>query len=271
MNPFRFGPDGRQLFAIYHPATAAPRHEGVLLCNPFGQEAIRCHRLFRILADQLARQGFDVLRFDYLGTGDSDGDDTVGDLDAWCDDVLAASTELQRRSGAQRIAWLGLRLGATVAAMASARTQQPLSRLVLWDPVIDGNAFLAAMAAAHRAARTESFGARWAIERRIRDQADIEASTEVLGFALTARLRAQLAGLGDAQLARTDADQIALLIGPGVPEAEALRQQLARQNKSVSLTTVSTAINWTSNEAMDSSIVPPDALKAIVALLKGTS
>ncbi|MBK7659827.1 MAG: hypothetical protein IPJ28_12035 [Betaproteobacteria bacterium] len=70
--PLRLGEPPRQLFAMLQPAGgAAPRQHGVLLCNPFGQEAIRAHRLVRVLGDRLAAAGFAVMRFDYYGTGDS--------------------------------------------------------------------------------------------------------------------------------------------------------------------------------------------------------
>jgi hypothetical protein len=69
------------------PAAAARAQEGldapgaaVLLCNPFGQEAIRCHRAFRLLSARLASSGIPSLRFDYFGTGDSPGNDGEGDL-----------------------------------------------------------------------------------------------------------------------------------------------------------------------------------------------
>ncbi len=68
-----FGTSGRELFGIYHAAeVVSPSRPAVLLCNPFGQEAVRAHRIYRILAERLARAGHNVMRFDYYATGDSD-------------------------------------------------------------------------------------------------------------------------------------------------------------------------------------------------------
>ena len=64
---------GRQLAALYHPPTSADRGRAVLILNPLGQEAVRAHRLLRVLADRLARLGVHVLRFDFHGCGDSAG------------------------------------------------------------------------------------------------------------------------------------------------------------------------------------------------------
>ncbi|MDE2122022.1 MAG: alpha/beta hydrolase, partial [Betaproteobacteria bacterium] len=88
MTPLRLDPLGRDLFALHQPAAAgARRHHGVLICNPFGQEAIRAHRFLRVLSERLSASGFDVLRFDYFGTGDSAGTEAEADLDTWVRDI----------------------------------------------------------------------------------------------------------------------------------------------------------------------------------------
>ena len=71
---------GRRLAALYHPPTSADRGRGVLILNPLGQEAVRAHRLLRVLADRLARLGVHVLRFDFHGCGDSSSDDLDGEM-----------------------------------------------------------------------------------------------------------------------------------------------------------------------------------------------
>ena len=86
----------------------------MLLCNPFGEEASRAHRTFRVLATQLERAGYATLRFDYSGTGDSLGESTPPTLDAWLADIGAAAEHLRAASGAQRLAIIGLRLGGAV-------------------------------------------------------------------------------------------------------------------------------------------------------------
>src|ERR1700755_3241688 len=43
----------------------------LLICNPFGYEALCAHRALRVLAERAALAGAHVLRFDYRGTGDS--------------------------------------------------------------------------------------------------------------------------------------------------------------------------------------------------------
>ena len=105
---------GREVIAFAHRARrkdpTAPQR-AVLILNPFGQEAVRTHRLLRVTADRLARSGFDVLRFDYFGSGDSPGTDECADLQGWAQDVIAAHRMLREFSKAAHISWLGIRLG----------------------------------------------------------------------------------------------------------------------------------------------------------------
>ena len=74
MTPIQFGPADRRLFGLLQPAQGNATRTGVVLCNPMGQEAVRVHRMYRVLADRLNRAGLHVLRFDWFGSGDSAGD-----------------------------------------------------------------------------------------------------------------------------------------------------------------------------------------------------
>ena len=267
MIPIRFGTRDQQLFALLHVPEKEPRDEAVLLCNPFGQEAIRAHRVFRVMADQLSRQGFHVLRFDYFGTGDSAGEDGEGELDRWVQDVLLADTELRQLSQCSRVSWIGLRLGASIAALASSRADHTIHRLLLWEPVLDGQAYLEELADAHTESCRTSFGARWFIEPLLRARAADEAQSEALGFALVARLREQLCAITPHRLAVAEARRRFVMAAPHLHGLDLLRQECKSLNKSLALTVLEEKINWATNEAMDSSIVPLQALNSVVSLM----
>ena len=136
-----FGSTDKQLLGVYQPPRAAPQDHGVLLCYPAPQEYMRTHWAFRSLADLLTREGLHVLRFDYYATGDSAGASAAGTLQQWVDDIGTAATELRDVAGIKRLSAVGLRLGASLAALACARSV-PLRDLVLWEPVIDGASYL---------------------------------------------------------------------------------------------------------------------------------
>ena len=71
--PFAFTCRGDSLVAIYHQATGAPRR-GVVIVVGGPQYRVGSHRQFVLLARALAESGIPVLRFDYRGMGDSEGE-----------------------------------------------------------------------------------------------------------------------------------------------------------------------------------------------------
>lgn len=140
MGGFLFGTKERPLFGYYHEPRVAPRGS-VLLCQPWGIEYQYAHRTMRFLAKRLAQSGWHVLRFDYAGTGDSWGDTTAADLPTWLGDVGEAARELRVIAGIQTLGLAGLRLGGTLAAMALDYAGE-VDRLVLWDPIVSGPAWV---------------------------------------------------------------------------------------------------------------------------------
>jgi alpha-beta hydrolase superfamily lysophospholipase len=179
--PFFFGP-GKQLFGFYHPAPTAAR-KAVLLCPPLGQDQIRCHRLYRQLAHALVAEGIAVLRFDYYGTGDSAGGSAEVDWDRCIADTVAAADELRARSGTDRVVAFGARLGGSVALAAVSAAR--LAGIVAWDPVLDGNAYVARLDAMQAELLVDP---KRFLQPRLR--ADID--DQWLGFAISDRLRRQL-------------------------------------------------------------------------------
>ncbi len=266
--PIRFGPPGRELLGLYQaPSGGQDRRECCVLCNPFGQEAVRAHRVFRILADRLSRAGVHVLRFDYLGTGDSAGADEEGNLAVWTEDVVRASDEIVRRSSSSQVAWFGLRLGASLAALASKSAARPPKRLVLWDPVADGSTYLAELAEAHVTARKEAFGPRWETESRVRALAMEEARNEALGYPLTPDLKTQLGALVPASFRGARAERVTLLGARSDDTWSTLAGQLAGGGIDVRTRTISTSIAWLLNDMLSDSLIPPDDLRSLVTAL----
>ncbi|WP_043287400.1 alpha/beta hydrolase [Paraburkholderia oxyphila] len=136
-------------FGWLHPAGG---HMGVVLCNPFGYDALCTHRGWRKLAERLAAAGMPVLRFDYPGTGDAEGmEDDPGRVEAWLASVGAAVRHLRATTGVTRVALVGLRLGATLAALAAERLRGAdasgvdapgIDALVLLAPPVTGRRYI---------------------------------------------------------------------------------------------------------------------------------
>lgn len=144
-----FGPADEPLFGMHSsPSGRAVQDRAVLLCAPIGWEYMRTHWTMRKIARLVAADGFHALRFDYFGTGDSSGDRSEATLERWVADIAMAADELSQVSGRARISVVGVRLGATLAALAAARGL-PIERLVMWDPVIQGTDYLRTLERMH--------------------------------------------------------------------------------------------------------------------------
>ncbi len=125
--------------------TAAPSDVAVVLCTALGDEAATAHRQLRLLAKDIADAGYPTLRFDYAGTGDS-CDVEPGTLvwSVWLDSIHAVMDWLRRVTGASRIVLCGLRMGATLAAIAAAQ-RTDLAGLILLSPGLRGRSFIRQM------------------------------------------------------------------------------------------------------------------------------
>lgn len=125
---------------LHVPSDGIVGDVGVVICAPLGRDARCAHRPLRLLAERLAAAGMPTLRYDHLGTGDSlDLPHGVEDaLPVWCGGVASAVDCLRRRAGSRRVILIGLRFGATLAALSS----DLADGLVLLAPVVRGSGWL---------------------------------------------------------------------------------------------------------------------------------
>jgi len=187
-----FNSGEHRLFGWLHRSLNGLRADvGVVVCQPFGYEAICAHRGMRAFAEAIAAAGMPALRFDYLGTGDSPEIDPEADqLQIWTQDVLAAAEELRLRTGVRHVCLLGFRLGALLATLAAAQSNS-VSALAVVSPIITGRRYL-------RELRTTRMAAALALDHSEPDppldKQDARAGgMEVSGFAFSAATLAALA------------------------------------------------------------------------------
>ena len=129
---------------LHVPREGAVGNIAVLICPSLMEDAVVAHASLRLLGDGLAAAGYWALRFDYPGTGDScDGDieGNGGHWTAWLQSVDAAATWLRTTTGAERLVVCGLRIGATLAALAAAR-RDDIAGFVLFEPVLGGHSYV---------------------------------------------------------------------------------------------------------------------------------
>lgn len=253
MNPFYFGSSKRPLFGIHHaPKSDTVRQSGVVLCPAIGQDYMRTHRGLKQLAQQLSKAGFHVLRFDYFGTGDSGGETAEADLDQWLSDVADAVDELKDTAGVQRVTLGGIRLGAALAAMAAA-TRSDIDRVILWDPVVRGAAYL-----------------------RDLDQLGEPPSTNggmprdtvgVSGFPLTPTLRDGFGRIDLLQSSAGPADRLLLVVSEQRPEYRELEAHLSRTAPRSIFRLVPTAADWDDVDRLGAVLLPQGIIKEIMTYM----
>lgn len=265
MKVLHFGPPARPLLGTLHsPQRLRPRSAAVLLCNPFGEEAARAHRMYRVLATQLERSGYSVLRFDYGGTGDSMGESEDVDLAGWLADIERAAEEL-RGGQPRKLVAIGLRLGGTLAALATARGALRLRHLILWDPIVSGTAYLRELATQHRAYMRHELGADW------NDDLAISAAgfpREALGVPISDGLAAELAAIElAAEELRTE--HVTVLSTSPAPALDRLRQRLAPAT--TRWIDLPGSPSWNSDAALNAQVAPMEIVQAVVARVEELS
>ena len=129
--PIHFDCGGATLHGVLHRPDAAGAR-GVVLVVGGPQYRVGSHRQFVLLARVLADAGIAVLRFDYRGMGDSDGE--AHTFEAIAADIRAAIDELQRSMPTIREVVLWGLCDAASAALQYAPSDRRVCGLVLLNP-----------------------------------------------------------------------------------------------------------------------------------------
>jgi alpha/beta superfamily hydrolase len=242
------------LFGWYHDApTAAPRDTVAVICQPVGYEYTRAHRSLRHLADRLARRGIPALRFDYHGIGDSSGSDLDhGRLDAWRDSIVAAIREAKAISGRERVCLVGVRLGASLAAMISAR--EPVDQLVLWNACVTGKPYLRELQAIAASAEDTT--------------CTIDGALESGGFVMTAETREAILGI-DLGTVDVRARRILVASREDMPQDKGLAAKLRARGLDVDHLSLPGWSGMMADHAF--TIVPDEALERISSWVDGNA
>ena len=259
MQPFYFGSSQKPLFGIYHaPEMESGRPAGVVLCHPLGHEYLRAHRSFRNLAVALARRGFHVLRFDYFGSGDSGGDTEEVTIGQCLVDLESAIEELKETACIAKVSLIGLRFGATLATLAAAR-RRDIDRLVLWDPALDGRAYIDELATLQHNWLQDRLGA---IPPSLGD-------VELIGFALTDAVRRELQATMLMPFPNVYAQSVAVMLSERKPSFDELVGELEQRHQSVTCTVVNEPSDWDRGDMVHQILLPHAMVNAIVGTMNG--
>lgn len=127
---------GDNLLGVLHYPEVHSWRGAMVMCAADGEEKHESHRVLVNAARFFGRKGFLVLRFDYYGTGDSEGEWENSTIQSRLEDINSAVEFIQMKiQKNNRIGLMGIRLGATLAALAAEKSSC-FSFLILWEPLI---------------------------------------------------------------------------------------------------------------------------------------
>lgn len=129
---------GQKIFGILHRPQTKEKVPAILICSGYGGNKAGKHRLFVRLAQELAKQGCAVFRFDYRGAGDSEGEFQEITLEGKISDTMTCLKFLDQdpQIDPNRLGLLGRSLGGVIAVLA-AKQYQNIKSLALWAPVFN--------------------------------------------------------------------------------------------------------------------------------------
>lgn len=141
---------GHRLFGMLHrPADASASGAAIILLSPGVKMRVAPHRMYLNMAKRFVALGYPVLRFDFYGLGDSEGEaeeeylaDLYGAIQVgrYIDDTIAAMDWMQQTYGTSQFIVSGLCGGAITGLFAGARDPRVICLLGLAIPVIiDGS------------------------------------------------------------------------------------------------------------------------------------
>lgn len=135
--------EGQKIFSILHLPTHVQNPACVMICHGLGGHKTGRYRIYVELAEALVQQGLAVFRFDFRGSGDSEGSFGEMTLTGEVSDAMVALKYLQteQRIDKNRIGLFGRSLGGAIAVIVSAKFGNTKS-LALWAPMFNGQDWL---------------------------------------------------------------------------------------------------------------------------------
>ncbi len=180
---------GQKLYGFLHVPEGAGPHPAVALLHGFGGNHVESHALFTKTARALASSGIAALRFDFRGSGDSEGSFRDVSIATEVDDTNVGLQFLARQSEVDpnRLGLIGLSVGGLIAAFA-AGSNPSVRSLVLWAPVAHLGELFQARATPEQAHAVMNLG--------YTDHGGLEVGATLIQQAMVANPVAELASYG---------------------------------------------------------------------------
>ncbi len=135
--PVVFSSGETTLFGVLHRPLGRERFPLVVFMHGFASSKHGSNRCYVRIAESLAASGIAALRFDFRGSGDSEGAIEASSLEDFKGDALEAIRFAQSVKGVEKLGLFGASLGGALALLA--HEELPLAEAVaLWAPVASG-------------------------------------------------------------------------------------------------------------------------------------
>lgn len=182
-------------FCLYYPPMKGVRSQGaVLYVHPFGEEMNKSRRMVALQARRFAQLGYGVLLIDLYGCGDSHGDFSEATWERW-KTSLATGLAWLESNGPTPVSLWGLRLGASLALDFATDSGAQYENIVLWQPVVNGEAFLRQFLRLALANQMLAKGKPESGVQELRSVLDAGKSLEIAGYEISPRLAKAIAGI----------------------------------------------------------------------------
>ena len=125
--------NGHNLFGMLHIPEKPKKNVGIIILSPGIKSRVAPHRLYVKMAEYFCALGFTVLRFDFYGLGDSEGEvdekhvaDFYGSVQVgrYVDDTIAAMDWLEKECGISKFVLAGLCGGAITGLLTGAKDKR---------------------------------------------------------------------------------------------------------------------------------------------------
>jgi exosortase A-associated hydrolase 2 len=193
IEPFFLSGEQGSLFCIHLcPRHTAPK-AGILYLHPFAEEMHKSRRMAALQARRFAAEGYAVLQVDLTGCGDSAYDFGDATWEMWLDDAHRAYAWLSEKTAGPIMLW-GLRTGASLAVEVASALPD-IERLLLWQPVVNGEQYLNQFLRIKLASEMLSGGQAQSGTKDLRAKLEAGEGIEVGGYMLGATMARDLARL----------------------------------------------------------------------------
>jgi alpha/beta superfamily hydrolase len=192
----------------------------VIIAPPDGEERDWAVRPFVAAARVLASHGCSVLRFDYYGQGESEGDYEETTMETRVHDLLAVMRTMRERSGCDPVI-IGARLGAAVALLA-ANQLAVTPRLALWEPVLDTDQYLQQLLRVNLSTQMVTHGAVVKERPQLLEEARAGSPVSVNGYRVTGGFADSLLAVDAIGLLRQIDSALIVTTGALSPAAKAM-------------------------------------------------